>query len=290
MTTRFIGGQVVPLLLGDDGSEGYFVDYGSPHAHIVKSNNATYLTSTDNALANIDQIKFSSYFFSYLEIGSLTSTSKSFAARTADYHSGGKKSDPYYLPYYGSTEQTLVTHNLGYVPAFSCFDNDSVINSIVFLQYGTSFRVLQAIADSSRIYVRENYFVYQNNIPAIDRNFNVQVFTANIISGNTYTSSNYGAYITPNRVILGQGKFDSNRRYLYEDGGGFPLTVTNAITNEVGAFVISGAIKKFVSRFSIYQDDNQVIYRTNSDTYDQIDITVLPNVYAPGTTRRMQQP
>lgn len=290
MTTRFIAGKVVPLIIGNDGSESYFVDYGSPHAHVVKTNDASFLTSSTNALNNIEQIKFSSYFFDYLEIVSVSSTTKSFSARTADYHSGGKKDDPYYLPYYGSTEQTLVTHNLGYTPAFSCFDNDEVVNSIVFIEYGSSFRVLQVIADSTRVYVKENYFVYENNIPSISRDFNVQVFKANILSGNLYTPSNYGAYMAPSQVIFGQGKFDSSRRYLYEDAGGFPLTITNAITNEIGALFVGGVLKKFVSRFTINQNGSAVVYKTNSPFNDEINFVLLPNVYAPGDTRRMQQP
>lgn len=291
MTARFIAGQVVPLIVDNNGDESYFANFGSPHAHVVRSLDASFLTSVLTTIDNIENVAFSSYYFNYLEILSYATTNITFPQRNANYVSGGKKSSSYYQPYSGAATYVLTTHGLGYTPAFTCYDDAQFVNSTYFLEYNTSFRVLQVVSTSTQIIVRENYFIWQNQLPSITKTFNVQVFTANVQSGSITTPSNYGLYASDNRVIFGQGKFDSNRRYLYQDGGGFPMIINNAMTSEVGYLTDnSGNILRFIVRFSINQNDGQVFYRTNAPNADYTSAMIAENMYAPGNTKSLRQP
>lgn len=291
MTARFIAGQTVPLIVDNNGDESYFANFGSPHAHVVRTLDASFLVSAASTIDNIENVAFSSYYFNYLEIAQYVAATITFPQRNVDRVSGGKKSSSYDRPYSGAATYVLTNHGLPYTPAFTCYDDERFTNSTYFLDYSSSFRVLQVVSTGSQIIVRENYFVWSNQLPQVTKTFNVQVFTANVQSGSITTPSNYGLYATDNRVIFGQGKFDSNRRYLYQDGNGFPIIINNALTNEAGYQLDgSGNIVRFINRFSMNQDGGVVFYRTNSPSFDYTSGMIAENMYAPGNTKRLSQP
>lgn len=287
MTVRLLAGQSVPL---NPDNLNVVTNFGSPHAHISTQEDMSYLTSLSSTLQNMDSLLFSSFWFDYMEVNSSGSTSLTFPQRNYSYSSGGKKSSGHYNPYSGSAQYTITTHSSGYTPAFTCYDDNFVINSTFFLEVGDSFRVLQVVGDSSQLKVLETYFVWTTTLPSLTKTFNFQVFKANVETGGTYTSSNYGMYMTDNRVIFGQGKFDSNKRYLYQDDGGYPLLCSNAMTNEVGYYVSGSSIRNFVSRYSIYRDNSRMFYRTNVPNNDDMSAAILPNIYAPGLSKKIKSP
>lgn len=287
MTVRLLAGQSVPL---NPDNLNVVTNFGSPHAHVSTQEDMSYLTSLSSTLQNMDSLLFSSYWFDYMEVNTSGSASLTFPQRNYNFSSGGKKSSGNYNPYSGFAEYVITTHSAGYTPAFTCYDDNNVINSTFFLESGTSFRVLQVIGNSSQLKVLETYFVYTNTLPSLTKTFNFQVFKANVESGGTYTTSNYGLYMTDNRVIFGQGKFDSNKRYLYQDDGGYPLLCSNSMTNEVGYYVSGASIRNFVSRFTINKDNSQMFYRTNVPNNDDMTAAILPNIYAPGLSRKIKSP
>jgi len=245
--TRFIAGANVPLI--QDATTGAFsgyVNFGSPHVHVVtENNNAYFLQSSTNVRINIDKILFSSYWFEYLEIIQEAVASVTFLQRDPNLivvPSGSKKDSAtsYYQAYYGTTSTTLVAHNLGYEPIFTCFDDGFFLNSTYFYQTGTSFRVFQVVATSTEIQVKENYLVWQDTLPAITKSFNVQIMKGGINGESGYTQSNYGLYTDDSRVIFGQGKFDSQRNYLYISSSGKPFIKNNGMWNELDLVSANG--------------------------------------------------
>lgn len=265
--TRLIAGQIVPLKQNTDGTfppNPNFVNFGSPHVHIVTANNDAYFLQNSTATQNnIDKVIFSSYWFKYLEIIQEATATLTFQQRNTNYVSGGKKSSGYFAAYKGSTITTLVSHNLGYTPAFSCFDDNLFINSTFFVQYNTSFRVFQVVSTSSTIQIKENYLVWKDQIPAITKTFNLQIFKVNVDGTDSYTPSSYGLYIDPTQVIFGQGKFNSDRNYLYRDFSGKPLIVNNGMWNETALWLPDGGGARLINRFGMDIDGSNSYFIQN---------------------------
>lgn len=202
------------------------------------------LTSTDDAplsnpLGNLSRVIFHSdldYMAvqSTIQTGTLTLIARSgTAALTQRYN--------------------LFAHGLGYQPlilgALVGFEGaDRPLLGTIFLQTGSGtngmgtpnseqgwFRSVQLGADATYVYLHE-YFLpgpTAQTFAALTLNWRILVSTRNLdaTSGNDNTvSSPYHALLTKTRVVLGKGKFDSDRRHVKKVAtGGFPVIVDKSI-------------------------------------------------------------
>lgn len=147
-----------------------------------------------------------------------------------------------------TTTHNLFAHGLGYQPL--------VLGYIQFEGYNTpllgttpiyagsdwpSFgaillRTLQLGADATNVFVHEYVMRIDTaavTMPAVSLPWSVMVTTRNLDSttGNNNTVSHgSNLYISPTRVVFGQGKFDTNNRHIKKvSSGGFPVTIGKTI-------------------------------------------------------------
>lgn len=92
-------------------------------------------------------------------------------------------------------------------------------------------RTVQLGADSTYVYLHEYMLLVSTSLtyPAVDIDWRVMVTTRNMDSstGNDNTvSSPYALFINASRVIIGQGKFDTDRSHIKKaTSGGFPVCI-----------------------------------------------------------------
>jgi len=87
---------------------------------------------------------------------------------------------PSEYPRQGQNYYTILTHNLGYVPAAILIDYDTreIIGSSMFIQNSTNnaFRTATLAIDDTRVYIRENYFVRREALSSLTRRYTLLVF------------------------------------------------------------------------------------------------------------------
>jgi hypothetical protein len=96
-------------------------------------------------------------------------------------------------------------------------------------------RTVQLGADSTYVYLHEYMLLVSTSLtyPAVDLDWRIMVTTRNMDSstGNDNTvSSPYALFINASRVIIGQGKFDTDRSHIKKTtSGGFPVCIGPSI-------------------------------------------------------------
>lgn len=237
-----------------DGTTG-LVNFGSPHVNISRVNESYFFQSQANTIDRIDDVSFTSYWFDYLSVSTSVTYNNSISlpSRSANYVSGSKKSSGYYQPYFGVTEYNVYSHGLGYVPVFMAFDqvNARPIGGMQIYTSGNSYRFLSLAASSTNIYLREAYGVYDTNLPAVSFSLDFLIFDQGL--DQTFTYSGDGLYISPTRAVFGQGKFDTDYNYVYQDAGSnFRLSQQGGIINTVSTN------SPYIAKIEIYEDSSLI--------------------------------
>lgn len=134
----------------------------------------------NNPLSNLDRIYFDSRF-EYLSITSRTDFTQAYPNITvntdANNYKGKSASE---FPVQGSSLYTIFRHNLGYPPAAILIDYDTreLIGSNMFVQNlnNNSYRTVSLVIDNTNVYLKENYFVRRENLPAITSRYTLLLF------------------------------------------------------------------------------------------------------------------
>lgn len=201
-----------------DGTDQY-INFGSAHVNISKSTDSFFFANNEQMLERIDDVIFSSYWFNYLSVSTLSIQNESITlpSRTAVFSGGDKKSDPIPQPYFGIAEYYLGSHGKDYVPAFAAFDTvrNKPFGGVQAISYGTSFRLISFAMTTSRIYVRESYGVGATNLPSETLSLSFLIFDQGLETTTSYTDD--PLLITQNKVVFGSGKFNTDFNYVYSD-------------------------------------------------------------------------
>ena len=202
-------------------------------------------------LNNLDRVEFHSDL-DYLAISSIQTGTLSLPTRT------------------GTTPQTvrhdLFAHGLGYQPmvlghidGFEGYNTPLLGTTPIFMTsdvpaaHGIRLRSLQLGSDNTDVYIHEYVMKADTGytFPAIDIDWRVMVTTRNLdlSTGNNNTVSHpSNLYISPSRVVFGQGKFDTDRSHIKKvSTGGFPVCIGPSV-----AIVQSGGLDPAINlRWSV---------------------------------------
>lgn len=109
------------------------------------------------------------------------------------------------------TNHTLLSHGLPYVPAYMIISNGALVGAGSDIQNSSeSVRTITPYATSSIIGLRDFQISGTSSLPAISRTYQIIVFRNPIAD-----MSHLFDYVKSNdRLILGKGKFQSNRKFL----------------------------------------------------------------------------
>lgn len=165
------------------------------------------------------------------------------------------------LPY--STQHNLFAHGLGYQPlvlgyleGFAGFNVPLMGTTILYGAADTFpngsvggddgwMRSVQLGADDTYVYLHE-YVIpgvigVGRTIAAATLDWRVFVTTRNLDlnSGNDNTASHpSNLYISPTRVVFGQGKFDTDRRHLKKSASGFAVAIDKSLDLKTNGLAI----------------------------------------------------
>lgn len=110
-----------------------------------------------------------------------------------------------------SSDITLVTHSLGYVPAYMIVSNDCLVGPSSMLQVGGGAgRFISPYATSSLIRLRDVGYSSNVNLPSLARTYDVIVFRAPV-EDSPYL---FDYDKTTDELILGRGKFRGSLKAL----------------------------------------------------------------------------
>lgn len=203
---------------------------------------------------------FCSWDADYLSIRSETSITLTFPAIAAQYNAGsGKKSNGYYSVQAGINQYTLVNHNLGYTPAYIVFDvtNNRVINtSTTDIYDSTTIRQFTASSNSTSITLYVNHVLYTSTLPERTITFKIAVLDQGLTDSTFRNSQPEVFKISADRIILGNGKLDTNRNYVVKSNYGNQLTVAPHLNINMGK--PSDANPKDTGSLWVYKDGNQI--------------------------------
>lgn len=203
---------------------------------------------------------FCSWDCDYLSIRSETPVTLTFPAIAPQYNEGsGKKSNGYYSVQAGVNQYTLVNHNLGYTPAYIVFDvtNNRVVNtSTTDIYDSTTIRQFTASSNSTSIVLYVNHVLYTSTLPERTIAFKVAVLDQGLTDSTFRNNQTEVFKISADRIILGNGKLDTNRNYVVKSTYGNALTVTPHMNINMGK--PSDANPKDTGSLWIYKDGNQV--------------------------------
>ena len=223
-----------------------------PHMYITSApnNNDDFLANPNTFGANVPYIKFDSLHFNYLTINQSATYNETFAAiePTTTFVADTSKKGGGAGVYYPQLQQDTITreilyHGLGYVPAFFVDDTtgSNALSTSTFYGSGGSWRTVNVVCDSTRVYIKMRYSCYTTRLPEFTVTGRAHVLKMGLtdtFQSNYYENSTYGLSFSDNRVILGQGKFDSNRKYLYVDPAGYKMVVGRAYDNRNGSYFL----------------------------------------------------
>lgn len=241
MTTTFVVGQSI-----GHGSSPYNFQYFDPthgfysspyypdgmiiypeaHAHILNGANTKILNSAQNVYDNINDVKFSSYFFDYFAVNQILEFTVNLPARARTVVSTGKKGKGgiAYQPVVSSQEFTAYTFPtpLSYTPVWLGYDKGTnrIITTSNFEAWSFSMRIIQITVTNEDIKVVDHYQVYDVDIPAYTLNVRMYLLDQGVdISSRIYPPNTTGVSFNANtsRVTIGNGKIDTERRYIFAD-------------------------------------------------------------------------
>jgi hypothetical protein len=222
-------------------------DFFSPHVNIVSGNQSDFLLTSSGVYDNLDKIRFSSYWFDYLTVNSRATLTNivTLPQRNFVVESGGKKGkDSYIRPYTGVAEYVIYTHNLGKTPAYAAWDINTgrVFSGVILLGGGNSKRILLTSSNSETIFLREIFFVVNDNLPQVDLSINLVLFNTFVEESIEENIDKAPLLITAEQCIFGKGKFDTDLGYIFKDS-----TSSFSIVNR-GGLLIEGNFDINISR------------------------------------------
>jgi hypothetical protein len=205
--------------------------WSNPHVQIVSGNVSEFLTTSSGVYQNLDKIRFSSFWFNYLTVNvrSILSNIITLPQRNFVVESGGKKGKNSYIrPYAGVADYFVLQHNLNKTPAYAAWDANTgkVFSGTLLLGSGNSKRILLTRSDANSIFLREVFFVVNDNLPQVNLSILVTIFNTFVENVFTEDPNKDPLLITANRCIFGKGKFDTNLGYVFKDNSS-PYTINN---------------------------------------------------------------
>jgi hypothetical protein len=149
---------------------------------------STYVTSIysgtdDNPLSNptayLDRLYFDTRL-DYMHLVRTIDISVAFPGEGVTTDCGKKGKNCADIPRQGTRDYDLGAHGQSYTPTCLIYDRDNgrAITGTMFIQTvsNNSFRLCSLRVSTSRIYIKEKWFVRSNNLDATNRNFRVFVF------------------------------------------------------------------------------------------------------------------
>ena len=134
----------------------------------------------NNPLPNLERIYFDSRF-EYLSITSRADFVQAYPnilLSTNQNNFKGKSASDF--PVQGSNLYTIFNHNLGYPPVVLLinYDTRELIGSNMFVQNlnNNSYRTASLMVDNTNVYIKENYLVRKEILPAITVRYTLLVF------------------------------------------------------------------------------------------------------------------
>lgn len=127
----------------------------------------------------LDRLYFDSRL-DYLNIVGQIDVSQTFAYQAVTTNCGKKGKDCSLIPRTGENTYNLGAHGQTYRPAIAITDTDTKqgLSGNMFIQAisNTSFRMCWVLINDTYIYLKERWWVRQNNLPAVTKNFRIYIF------------------------------------------------------------------------------------------------------------------
>lgn len=103
-----------------------------------------------------------------------------------------------------------LTHGLGYQPSALVFVGNDLLPANTQIQaVGSSFRTVAIELTTTTVRVYETAWVYQHNLPSIQKTYKVVLFSQPIVNATTKTF-----HIEPTLFTASRGKLDTRNNYL----------------------------------------------------------------------------
>lgn len=200
---------------------------------ILSNNDASRM----NDPTNIANIKFHSDLFGYFSIVQEIAFNITLSAHGVNNVSGGggkkESSYSYNIPYSGTQEYAVASINYPFVPVTLAYDaiSNRTMSGAMTIIVGSSTRTVNLVVTQSSVSASETYVVLDNSLPAQVISGVLYIFDQGINGQNTLSYANEAVHIDGDRVVLGNGKLDSHKRYMKIDSGGAKMFVTQSIVN-----------------------------------------------------------
>lgn len=174
-----------------------------------------------NPLGRINEVFFHSSF-GYLKSNTAGTYTLTLPARTSTQVSGKKKGRTVTQPSYGSAQYTLTNTNYttsGFPPNIIAVEtnlNRTITGTTIIQQPASeSIRYITVGADSTGVYVDEQYFAYNTALPSITLTLKIYVITNPV----EQTDPGRAVRIEPSVVKVNNGVFNSNLGYVQVKSG-----------------------------------------------------------------------
>jgi len=114
-------------------------------------------------------------------------------------------------PVQGVQDYTLFTHNLGFIPAGIVVIGNDMLPGMASVQSAgpASNRFVSLTLSTTTAVLRENWFTFNNDLPAIGLTYKVYLFSQPIVPAGIQSLR-----VQPDRFIASRGKLDSAFRYI----------------------------------------------------------------------------
>jgi hypothetical protein len=202
-----------------------------------------------NPLNRIDDVLFHSNFAFLKSNISFTGTI-SLPVRTPSTSASKKKDRTVEIPAYGTATYQISTTNYtitGFPPIVILVDttNNVTISGTALVQQenASTIRQLTVRAESTGIYVQEFYFAYGSTLA--EKSFDYKIYVLKDISEKTDTGKHL--YITPSKMTVAEGKFNSDLGYINLKSGSSVGGTTTSYTETTNPYYETRyALKRFM--------------------------------------------
>lgn len=220
-----------------------YLEYAASTGHVIISN--VEPSSISDIYASLSDIYFHSAL-GYLQ-GAVVTTYTATHAFQSRNNDDDKFGGDHYSPRTGAADILLGTHNYGTAPLFIAAIGDTQVPAgTVVQQVGQSYRVVSVYVTASEVRAYEQYVTYDDSLPQVDISYKVVLFTKATVAVTTDA-----LLISPTKVALGYGKFDTDYRYVRKS-----VNSDMFITPYKGADVAGGGLKLVYPNGAVYQDSS----------------------------------
>jgi|688.fasta_scaffold01206_39 hypothetical protein len=137
-------------------------------------------TPLNNPLNSLDRIYFDTRFeyFNILWKTNFVQSYSNIEVNTDENNKKGKSAPNF--PNHGTNIYTIANHNFGFVPCAILLDSDTneIIGANTFVQNlnNNSFRLATLMMDSTKFYIKENYFVRLEPLSYVTKRYTILAF------------------------------------------------------------------------------------------------------------------